>query len=221
MKNKKIKPSYNNQILSLFITAVSLLFIINTDFAGTNFSQDSVIIDSDITLDQALSNDSVPPKVKNKLDIADVYYYSFDKKLHKGQLVIRKELVSDIKAIFTEIKNSNFPINKVVPINKYNWSDILSMEDNNTSAFNYRTVKSTRLISSHSIGIAIDINPLLNPQIKHGRVLPPGIVYDPSKPGTLTAGCIVVKAFTKRGWQWGGHWQTTKDYQHFEKKSIN
>jgi len=92
------------------------------------------------------------------------------------------------------------------------------MEDNNSSAFNYRKVKNTKLISSHAKGIAIDINPLLNPQIKHGRVTPPAIVYDPSKPGTLTAHSIVVRAFIKRGWQWGGLWQTTKDYQHFEKK---
>ena len=218
MENTKIKPHYNNEILSLIITTALFLFIINSDFAAINFQQDSVIIDSDITLEQALSNDSIPASAKNKLDIVEIYYYSFDNKLHKGQLVIRKELVGDISAIFTEIKNSHFPINKVVPIIKYNWSDILSMEDNNTSAFNYRTVHSTKLISSHSLGIAIDINPLFNPQIKHGRVLPPGIVYDRSKPGTLTAGCIVVKAFIKRGWQWGGHWQTTKDYQHFEKK---
>jgi peptidoglycan L-alanyl-D-glutamate endopeptidase CwlK len=185
---------------------------------GVNYSgQDTLIIDSRMTLDEALEGVSIPPALKNDLDIVNVYYYSFDNKLHSGQIVIRKKLSKDIIDIFKEIQAAHFPINKAVPIVKYNWSDIASMEDNNTSAFNYRMVKSTRLISSHAKGTAIDINPLLNPQIKHGRVLPPGIVYDPSKPGTLTAGCVVVRAFIKRGWQWGGYWQTTKDYQHFEK----
>ena len=206
-----------NQIISFIIIVFCLIFI--KIISGTNYyKNDTLIIDSDMTLNQAIANSSIPGALINGLDIVDVNYYSFDSKLHKGQVVIRKELANDIKGIFMEIKDSHFPIGKVVPIIKYNWSDIASMEDNNSSAFNYRTVKSTRLISSHAQGVAIDINPLLNPQIKHGRVSPPGIVYDPSKPGTLTANCVVVKAFIKKGWQWGGHWQTTKDYQHFEKK---
>jgi len=200
------------------VTIVPSVIFINNNFGINYYQKDTVIIDSDITLSQALANNSIPDALKNKLDIVGVYYYAFDNKLHKGQIVIRKELSKDIKEIFMEIKDSHFPINKVVPIIKYNWSDIASMEDNNSSAFNYRNVKSTKLISSHAKGIAIDINPLLNPQIKHGRVTPPAIVYDPSKPGTLTAHSIVVRAFIKRGWQWGGLWQTTKDYQHFEKK---
>ncbi|MGD1007379.1 MAG: M15 family metallopeptidase [Ignavibacteriaceae bacterium] len=200
------------------VTIVPSVIFINNNFGINYYQKDTVIIDSDITLSQALANNSIPDALKNKLDIVGVYYYAFDNKLHKGQIVIRKELSKDIKEIFMEIKDSHFPINKVVPIIKYNWSDIASMEDNNSSAFNYRKVKNTKLISSHAKGIAIDINPLLNPQIKHGRVTPPAIVYDPSKPGTLTAHSIVVRAFIKRGWQWGGLWQTTKDYQHFEKK---
>jgi hypothetical protein len=209
----------HKKILFIQIIIVgSFLSFIKIDFGINYYQKDMVIIDSDMTLEQALANDSIPGSLKNKLHIVGVYYYGFDNKLHKGQVVIRKELSKEIKEIFIEIKNSRFPINKVVPIIKYNWSDIASMEDNNSSAFNYRNVKNTRLISSHAKGIAIDINPLLNPQIKHGRVTPPSIVYDPSKPGTLTAHSIVVRAFIKKGWQWGGQWQTTKDYQHFEKE---
>lgn len=211
----KHKPTaafqYKSKIILLLILFSSLIY------CASYTQTDSVIVDSDMTLNQALDGEFVPDFIKNTLELVDVFYYSFDNKLHKGQLVIRKNLAKDIKEIFGEIRDSRFPINKVVPIIKYNWSDIASMEDNNTSAFNYRTVKSTKLISSHAKGTAIDINPLFNPQIKHGKVLPPGIVYDPSKPGTLTAGSIVVRAFIKHGWQWGGHWQTTKDYQHFEK----
>jgi peptidoglycan LD-endopeptidase CwlK len=205
--------------ISIIIIIPCLLFV-NNILGLNNYQKDSVIVDSDMTLSQSLKNDSIPDSVKRDLDIVTVYYYSFDNKLHKGQVVIRKELVKDITEIFNEIKDSHFPVAKVIPIVKYNWSDIASMEDNNSSAFNYRNIKGTKVISLHSKGIAIDINPLLNPQVKHGEVSPPDAVYDPSKPGTLTANSVVVKSFLKRGWQWGGQWHSSKDYQHFEKKII-
>ena len=36
--------------------------------------------------------------------------------------------------------------------------------------------------------------------------------------GTILAEDFIVKEFTQRGWKWGGHWQYSKDYQHFYKK---
>jgi hypothetical protein len=208
-------------ILISTVIIVSLLIFVKNNFGIVYPHEDSIIIDSDMTINQALANNLIPVSLRSKMAIVSVNYYSFDNKLHKGQVVIRKELGKDISDIFKEIEISHFPINKVIPIVKYNWSDMASMEDNNSSAFNYRTVKNTKLISSHAKGTAIDINPLLNPQLKHGIVSPPAIVYDPSKPGTLAANSVVVKAFLKRGWQWGGHWLTTKDYQHFEKNIHN
>ena len=43
--------------------------------------------------------------------------------------------------------------------------DELSMEDNNTSAFNCREIPGTGPWSQHAFGRAIDLNPLLNPYI--------------------------------------------------------
>ena len=37
-------------------------------------------------------------------------------------------------------------------------------------------------------------------------------------PGMLHAGDPAVRAFTDRGWRWGGYWRTPKDYQHFERR---
>ncbi len=177
-----------------------------------------VIIDCNYTLNEALKGKNIPNKLKNNLRIIDVLYYSFDGKLHKGQLVISKNLVKDIKHIFKIIEKRQFPIAQVIPIVKYNWSDELSMEHNNTSAFNYRLVKGTKILSAHALGIAIDINPQLNPQIKHGKVFPKGAKYNPKKPGTITRDSFIVKEFLKMGWNWGGRWRSTKDYQHFEKR---
>jgi hypothetical protein len=176
-----------------------------------------IIIDCNFTFKEATSGIEIPKSILKQLTLLEVEYYSFDGKLHKGQIVINKSVLSDIKEIFAFIKKTKFPINKVVPIVKYNWSDEKSMIDNNTSSFNYRKVKGQKVLSAHSVGLAIDINPLLNPQYKHKSVFPPKGKYDPHKPGTILSGSELVKEFQKRGWQWGGYWQSSKDYQHFEK----
>lgn len=190
-----------------------------SDFYTQN--KKSIIIDCNYSLNESLSKISIPSDIKNNLRLVDVYYYSFDGNLHRGQIVIYKDLVNDIRKIFEVIRLNKFPVQIVIPVVHYNWSDIKSMEDNNSSAFNYRNVTGTKLRSAHSIGKAIDINPLLNPQIKHGKIIPQGASYNPLKPGTLTRTSIVVKEFLKLGWNWGGDWETTKDYQHFEKGFSN
>ncbi|MDR3665355.1 MAG: M15 family metallopeptidase [Ignavibacteriaceae bacterium] len=156
------------------------------------------------------------PNTKN-LKIIDVEYYSFDNKLHTGQVVIHKDLAKDIIEIFALIKEKKFPIKKVIPINYYHWSDESSMKDNNTSAFNYRVISGTRTFSAHALGRAIDINPFLNPQVKNGKVFPKGAIYNQYTRGTLTRNSWLTHEFYKRGWRWGGDWKFTQDYQHFEK----
>lgn len=181
-------------------------------------SIDSLIIDCDINLKEALKGNNIPNAIKNNLTLVDVYYYSFDGILHKGQIVIHKQFAKDIIEIFSLIKKKKFPVEKVKPISVYDWNDDHSMRDNNTSAFNYRNVKGTNKLSAHSLGKAIDINPLLNPQFKRNKVFPESAEYNPKRRGTITHNSFLVKAFQKLGWQWGGAWRSTKDYQHFEKK---
>lgn len=186
-------------------------------FISLSFSQEEIIIDSDISLEEALSGKDIPTSVTKDLALVSVEYFSFDGKLHRGQIVIHKKLAEEIKLIFSEIKQLKFPVEKVIPVSLYNWDDELSMLDNNTSSFNYRVVKGTKKLSAHSTGRAIDINPFLNPQIKRGKIFPDGAEYNPKKKGSLTQNSPVVKLFKKLGWQWGGNWRSTKDYQHFEK----
>ena len=181
------------------------------------------IIDSNISLSEALRKES-PPEFKERQRIIDVLYYSFDGKIHKGQVVIEKRLVGDIQEVFRVALENKFPITSVIPIShdrffkngKWNEDD-QSMLSNNTSAFNYRTVTGGKSLSKHAYGFAIDINPVQNPYIKGNIVLPPDAVYDTSKPGTLAYDSPVVKTFIRLGWTWGGNWESLKDYQHFEK----
>ncbi|MBZ0199615.1 MAG: M15 family metallopeptidase [Ignavibacteriaceae bacterium] len=202
-------------IIALFFLAFP---IYSLQLTTTINPGDSLIVDSNISLAEALKGNNIPGNIKQTLTIIDVYYYSFDGKLHKGQVVVNKILVNDIHQIFSIIKERKFPVEKVKPISTYGWDDDLSMKDNNTSAFNYRKVKGTKTLSAHALGKAIDINPLLNPQIKREKVFPAGAAYNPKRNGTITGNSFLVKEFKKRGWRWGGTWRSTKDYQHFEKK---
>jgi hypothetical protein len=181
------------------------------------------IIDIDISLAEALKKEG-PLEFKQRQRLIEVLYYSFDGKIHKGQLVIDERLLKDIQEVFRVALENKFPIGSVIPISsdrffkngKWN-DDDQSMLSNNTSAFNYRMVTAGKSLSKHAYGFAIDINPVQNPYIKGKLVLPPNAVYDRSKPGTLTCDCPVVKTFIRLGWTWGGNWKSLKDYQHFEK----
>jgi|MudIll2142460700_1097286.scaffolds.fasta_scaffold17788_4 hypothetical protein len=205
----------------LFIVILVIFFTIPgvTSKNIQSVSEESgYVIDSNIDFDEAVSGKNIPKSIIENLRIVDVYYYGFDDKLHKGQLVVHREVVLDIIEIFEFIREIRFPVSKVIPISEYGWSDEKSMQDNNTSAFNYRYISGTRVISNHASGLAIDINPELNPYIKNGSSLPANCIYDTTKAGTILASSDLVKEFKKKGWQWGGDWKSLKDYQHFEKK---
>ncbi|MDD2752272.1 MAG: M15 family metallopeptidase [Candidatus Omnitrophica bacterium] len=186
-------------------------------------SLENPIVDSNISLEDALRKDA-PAEFKARQRLVNVIYYSFDGKIHRGQLVIDRRLVGDIQEVFRAALENKFPITSVIPIShdrffrsgKWN-EDGLSMLSNNTSAFNYRLVTGGKSLSKHAYGFAIDINPVQNPYIKGEVILPADAVYDPRQPGTLTPECPVVKTFIRLGWTWGGNWNSLKDYQHFEK----
>jgi peptidoglycan L-alanyl-D-glutamate endopeptidase CwlK len=175
-----------------------------------------VIVDSALTLKAALSGEAIPDAIRRDLTLVTVSYWSFDHRVHRGQIVIHKDLAADVKAIFQELQKRRFPIAHVIPVVHYRWSDVDSMAANNTSGFNYRTVPGHKTLSKHAFGRAVDINPVQNPYLQNGLATPPGAVYDPAQPGTITDGPIV-RAFEKRGWRWGGRWRVNTDWQHFDK----
>lgn len=169
------------------------------------------------TLEEATAGLIFPDEVRADLALMDVTHLSFDGDLRIGQLVVHKSCVTDIEEIFSELLLLQFPIEKVIPIVAYGWDDEVSMQDNNTSAFNYRKIIATDILSNHSFGRAIDINPTLNPyHALDGNMYPPGARYDATVPGTITSDSPVVEVFEKRGWMWLGRREKAPDYQHFE-----
>ncbi len=178
--------------------------------------QAPIVVDSRMTLAQALRGTRAPDRIRRSLALVDVRYRGYDSRLHQGQIVVRKDLAAEVAAIFRELERLRFPIQRVIPVVHYGWSDAASMASNNTSGFNYRRKPGESGMSRHAFGTAIDINPAQNPYIRGKVVMPPGARHRVGVPGTLTDG-PVVRAFTRRGWRWGGHFRKHKDWQHFDK----
>jgi hypothetical protein len=183
------------------------------------------IIDSAMTEKEAFDglDPKCPDEIRQRQRLINVKYFSTDGRVHQGQLVLDTELVDDIKRVFELALKERFPIRSVIPISDRRfrkdgrWDDELSMEADNTSAFNYREITGGGRLSNHAYGRAVDINTFENPYIKGGTVLPHGATYDPKVAGTFNAESPIVREFLRLGWAWGGNWSDRKDYQHFEK----
>ena len=115
------------------------------------------------------SNCTIPLK---DLRYLKVLHYDQDGRIHLGELICNKEISNDLLAIFRQLYESHYPIERMTLIDNYNANDELSMQHNNTSCFNFRKIKGTKIISKHSAGRAVDINPLYNPCVKkrNGRL---------------------------------------------------
>lgn len=191
---------------------------------------------------------SIPQKIREKMkgvsmpegatvtfdDLAylTIPHYDFDGKTVEGHMVVDAELADEVLDIFAEMYKIKFPIERMEIIDEFkqyiddtfNSLDRASMSRNNTSSFCYRVVAGTDRMSYHAYGRAIDINPKTNPYciLSTGYVSPANAYEyaDRTKdfPGIIRHGDEVYQIFVSHGWEWGGDWYDTKDYQHFQKK---
>ena len=161
------------------------------------------------------------------LNYVKLLYLDFDGEVQTGELICNKAIAQDMVEIFYELYRNDYRIEHIRLIDEYNGDDTLSMIDNNTSCFNYRVVDGTTTLSKHALGCAIDINPFYNPYVvfnKNGSgetyISPKGseIYADRSQnfPYKIDENDLCYKLFTQHGFTWGGIWNSTKDYQHFQ-----
>lgn len=147
-------------------------------------------------------------------EMATVSFFAWE--IEAGERVVRRhcvvvaaQLAEEVAAIFRDIYEDpeRFPIHEVI-------------------GYNYRTVAGSQdRLSFHALGRAIDINRSQNPMLIGGEsiVHPEETPYEPGEwrpgedPYSIARDGSAVRAFTSRGWRWGGHWTGMKDYQHFDR----
>jgi hypothetical protein len=147
-----------------------------------------------------------------------LWYRDFSGARRTGRMVVNARVVDDVVAVFRDLYATGFPIRSMQPVDAYGGDDDRSMAADNTSAFNCRNAVGGSGWSQHAYGLAVDVNPVENPYLYGGQVLPPnGAAYaDRSRHrrGMAYPGSAVNRAFARQGWSWGGRWRNP-DYQHF------
>jgi poly-gamma-glutamate synthesis protein (capsule biosynthesis protein) len=238
-------------IISCFVSGLLIIFLvgfiwgskINNSSPPVSYptQNKSEVTEQQTTLIKFTSQISpIPPQMKEKmigvtwkfqcpitldeLVLLKVSYWNSEGNIAQGSLIVAQDVAEPIRHVFEELFRLKFPIHSMRPAYEFDGDDQRSMAANNTSAFNCRPVEGTNKWSQHAYGKAIDINPLVNPYIKQGLVLPPeGKSYvkrDINVPGLIHADSPVVSAFATIGWKWGGDWQSLKDYQHFSHNGL-
>jgi D-alanyl-D-alanine carboxypeptidase-like protein len=156
-----------------------------------------------------------------ELRLLKVSHWGFDRRVHRGRLVVHREAARGMLGAMRSLYRQRFPIRRMRLVDAYGADDHRSMAADNTSAFNCRYVAGQPGVwSEHAFGRAIDVNPVENPYVTgSGYASPPaGAPYarrSRHRRGMIHGDGAVVAAFAAIGWKWAGNWAWPKDYQHF------
>lgn len=158
-------------------------------------------------------------------------HYDFDYNIAEGHLVVNAKLANEVLNIFAELYDIKYPIERMRLVDYYGADDYVSIDYNNTSAFNYReSTDGSGRLSQHALGCAIDINPQINPYVNSSGVGSHDNASeywsrdisswnsDVAKAAYIGPDAEIYNIFVNEyGWEWGGSWPSYRDYQHFQK----
>ena len=172
------------------------------------------------------------PVGRASLKVVHVNFWGFDGNRSRGAVVVRQAYAPRVGAAFKRLYELKFRIRRMDPMDS-TWgktivggvtypgaNDRKAMAKDNTSGFNCRYVtfeESSHVWSPHRCGWALDVNTWENPEEMDGRISPDRYYFaHRSGAGVFrSSDSAAVKAFTDRGFLWGGTW-SQKDYQHFQ-----
>lgn len=160
------------------------------------------------------------PVALSDLRLLKLRYRDFEGGVSRGFLVVHETAAPRMVKVFRKLFNAGFRIRRMRLVDAYGADDHRSMNADNTSAFNCREVAGRPGVwSRHAYGRAIDINPVENPYVSGSHVSPargrPFASREPLRKGMIPPRGHVVQAFASIGWEWGGFWTGSRDYQHF------
>lgn len=180
------------------------------EYKLTTTQRNGVIIDSDVSYDEAIADHKVPRAFRAQhklirpfLRVVPVIYYGYDDKIHQGQIVVHRYIEEDVRLLFKHLFVRKFPIFSVIPASYFNYDDEASMAANNSCG--YRPGD-----QEHGYGVALDVNAHTNPfdRVENGKRLinPRGARYNPRAKGAITRHGVVAVFWTDLGGECGCNW---------------
>jgi hypothetical protein len=153
-----------------------------------------------------------------------VSFYGFDGLVHIGELIVNARYGEEMLGVFRTVFDQQFPLEQMRVITYPELDAPPTGDFNDTTSFVCRPVVAEDSgWSMHAYGLAVDLNPFHNPYWR-GEVVVPELASAYTeranvRPGMLLAddpaSAAIISAFAGIGWEWGGNWQTLKDWMHF------
>ncbi len=160
--------------------------------------------------------DDSPVKRENLVYLT-VPYCNFNGERAIGHMIVNKRAAADVLDIFEELYKIKYPIEKMELAEEFdsmqsallNSTELASKGYNNTCALYYSVENGE--FSPHSFGIAIDINPKINPSRDiYGAPVPKNAgryannegLTETEKAARITEESEIYKIFIAHGWTW-------------------
>jgi len=148
-----------------------------------------------------------------------VSFRGLDGAAHTGELIVAAGEAGAVVSVFRALYAAGFPIEEMRLPSTRDLEAHPTGDGNNTAAFVCRPAVGAGSWSAHAYGLAVDINPFMNPYSRGDVVLPElassYLRRDWRRPGMIGPDSPAVREFARIGWSWGGAWRGLKDYQHF------
>lgn len=159
------------------------------------------------------------PVTLDDLRYVTVAFWGFDGLTHTGELLLHHTVADDVVAVFSTLHAAKFPLEGLTIPTPQDAERPPTGDGNLSGGYHCRASRGSSRWSEHARGLAVDLNPFHNPYVRGNVVLPElASAYtdrDWVRPGMITDGDEVTKAFADIGWGWGGDWSSSKDFMHF------
>ncbi|WP_370325143.1 M15 family metallopeptidase, partial [Euzebya sp.] len=159
------------------------------------------------------------PVGRDDLRYVTVSFWGFDERPHTGEMIVHASWAEEVVDIFGQLFDARYPIEEMRIVSAEELDGTPTGDGNDTTAFVCRPTRGSTNWSQHAYGLAVDVNPFINPYRRGDRILPElaGAYLDRAheRPGMLDETSVAVRAFDAIGWGWGGRWSSLIDYMHF------
>jgi hypothetical protein len=146
-------------------------------------------------------------------------FRGFDGLAHTGRMVVHRRVARDVVGVFRRLYAASYPIEQITTTRKQDLDAPPTGDGNTTGAYACRPARGATTWSAHAYGLAVDVNPFMNPYVSGDLVLPElaSSYTDRAwrRPGMIRRGDVVTRAFAEIGWAWGGDFRSVEDPMHF------